>query len=111
MLWPLKTTLPPAIDAGGLSSCAMANSIVDLPHPDSPTTPTNSPGSTSRFTPSTAPTGPRGVSYSTLRSRTSRMGAFDTGPPNRPQGWVADLVEGVVEQGDCLLYTSDAADE
>ena len=48
--WPWNVTLPPVIAAGGLSSWAMANSSVDLPQPDSPTTPTNSPGVTSRST-------------------------------------------------------------
>ena len=44
--WPLNVTLPPVISAGGLSSWAIANSSVDLPQPDSPTTPTNSPRAT-----------------------------------------------------------------
>src|SRR2546421_2911267 len=96
--WPWKTTLPPVMPAGGLSSRAIANSMVDLPQPDSPTTPTNSPSSTSRSTPSTARTDPRGVAYSTRRSRTSSMRALGTDPPHRSQGRVADLVEGVVQQ-------------
>ena len=69
---PWNFTLPPVIAAGGLSSWAIANSSVDLPQPDSPTTPTNSPAWTSRSTWSTATTGQEPVSYSTVRSRTSR---------------------------------------
>ena len=37
MSLPANVTLPPVISAGGESSCAMANSSVDLPQPDSPT--------------------------------------------------------------------------
>src|SRR5438045_2349486 len=102
---PWNMTVPPVISAGGLSSRAIPNSIVDLPQPDSPTTPMNSPWLTSRSTPSTARTEPVCVAYSTRRSRTSRMGALGTeppyrSPPDRPQCRIADLVEGVVEQGE-----------
>jgi hypothetical protein len=58
---PLKSTLPPMTAAGGASSCAMANSRVDLPQPDSPTIPRNSPGYTSKLTRSTASTAPRSI--------------------------------------------------
>src|SRR5215471_14428831 len=122
MLLPLKTTPPPTMAAGGTRSWAMANSRVDLPQPDSPTMPMNSPGSRSKLTASTARTVPRSMAYSTDRSRTlstappvylgaaspagglartSLPGALDTLPPHapdRPQGRVADLVERVVEQ-------------
>src|SRR5215831_11385557 len=135
MLRPRKVTLPLVISAGGDSSWAMAKSRVDLPHPDSPTMPMNSPAARSKLTSSTARTVPRSMMYSTNRSRTSSMfpvlpagplpekpsaGALDTGPPARnwdghrakpggpsphapdwPQGGVADLVEGVVEQREC----------
>src|SRR6202034_4482229 len=94
---------------------AIANSSVDLPQPDSPTIPMNSPASTSRLTWSTAVTVPRSREYVTVRSRTSSMaalaaaarsaardasaGTLDTRPPpHRPQGGVADLVERVVDQ-------------
>ena len=43
--------------AGGESSWATANSSVDLPQPDSPTMPTNSPGRDVNDTSSTARTG------------------------------------------------------
>src|SRR3954452_17746602 len=112
--WPRNTTLPARTVAGGLSSCAIANSSVDLPQADSPTRPTNSPSCTSRSTPSTAATAPRVVTYSTWRSRTSSTGAAGTRPPpsprppDRPQGRVADLVEGVVEQGERDAEQGDA---
>src|SRR5450755_2190878 len=94
--------------AGGLNSAATANSKVDLPQPDSPTTPTNSPLRTSRSTLSTAHTGPREVLYSTRKPDTSRMGALDTYPPDRPQSRVADLVERVVEQREGCSKEGDA---
>src|SRR6516225_7518093 len=128
MLRPLKVTLPPVTSAGGTSSWAIANSRVDLPQPDSPTMPRNSPAARSKLTASTAKIVPRSMMYSTDRSRTSSTlpvvspgppsskpspGALDTGPParngggnraspgppaDRPQGRVTDLVECVVEQ-------------
>src|SRR5215218_1393262 len=110
---PLNTTLPELIRAGGLSNWARPNSIVDLPQPDSPTTPTNSPACTSRSKESTARTGPAAVSYSTLRPRTcstgsSRTGALGTGPPNGSQCGIADLVERVVEQREGGAQEGDA---
>src|SRR4051812_36169792 len=115
---PLNTTLPSLIRAGGLSSCAIPNSIVDLSQPDSPTTPTNSPGCTSRSKESTARTGPAAVSYSTVSPRTSRSGAPSSGasdicavgtaPPDRSESRVADLVECVVEQREGGSEESDA---
>src|SRR5580704_3558018 len=127
MLTPLKITLPLATPAGGLSSWAIANSSVDLPQPDSPTMPMNSPGSRSKLTPSTARTVPRSVAYSTTRSRTastapevssagavpstSLLRALDTVPPHapdRPQGRVADLVERVVQQRERGAQRDDA---
>src|SRR5215469_14727086 len=70
---PLNSTLPLTISAGGDSSCATANSSVDLPQPDSPTTATNSPGASEKLTLSTASTLPPSRRYSTDRSRTSSM--------------------------------------
>src|SRR5580698_5733373 len=105
MFWPLNATLPSLMRAGGASNCAMANSRVDLPQPDSPTMPRNSLGSRSKLTLSTAPTTPRSVTYSADRSRTTSTGSLadplDTLPPHapdRPQGRVPDLVERVIEQ-------------
>src|SRR3954453_9536307 len=115
---PRKRTLPSLIRAGGLSSWAIPNSIVDLPQPDSPTTPTNSPGCTSRSKESTARTGPAGVSYSTDSPRTSRsgvpstgtsdIGALGTGPPDGSESRVADLVERIVEQREGGAEEGDA---
>ena len=73
-LRPWKVTLPPVISAGGASSWAMAKSMVDLPQPDSPTTPMNSPGARSKVTSSTARTAPRSIAYSTVRPLTWRIG-------------------------------------
>ena len=50
MFRPRKQTLPPETRAGGASSCAIPNSSVDLPQPDSPTIPMNSPGPSSKLT-------------------------------------------------------------
>src|SRR5215467_1624209 len=104
----------------------MANSRVDLPQPDSPTTPMNSPAERSKLTWSTASTVPRSRRYSTDRSRTSRMvpeagaaglagelssGTLGTHPlyaPSRPEGRVDDLVEGVVEQRERRPQSDDA---
>src|SRR5215469_5838683 len=126
MFWPLKVTLPPVTSAGGARSWATANSRVDLPHPDSPTMPRNSPAARSKLTRSTARTVPRSMMYSTDSSRTSRTvpdslvadpssrpspGALDTYPPHAPdraQGRVADLVEGVVEQRERRAERDDA---
>src|ERR1700728_2013445 len=109
-LRPAKVTLPPVISAGGTSSWAIANSSVDLPQPDSPTTPMNSPGPRSKLTSSTARTVPRSMKYSTVRPLTWRIGS-GTGhplPSHRPQRGVADLVEGVVEQGERRPQRGDA---
>src|SRR6266516_2994494 len=126
MLRPLKTTLPVVISAGGVRSWAMANSRVDLPQPDSPTMPMNSPAARSKLTWSTARTVPRSRRYSTDRSRTSRTvpeaGAADLAgelspgtlrppppyAPGRPEGRVADLVKGVVEQRERRAQRDDA---
>ncbi len=61
MLRPLKVTLPPVISAGVTRSWAMANSRVDLPQPDSPTMPRNSPADRSKLTSSTASVVPRSM--------------------------------------------------
>src|SRR5262249_8307060 len=123
---PRKVTLPPGIPAGRTSSWAIAKSRVDLPHPDSPTMPMNSPAARSKLTRSTARTVPRSMMYSTDRSRTSRTlpDRGTAGPPvvlspgtlgthlphatDRPQGRVTDLVEGVVEQGERRSQRDDA---
>src|SRR5690348_254625 len=100
---PWNVTEPAVTAAGGDSSWATANSSVDLPQPDSPTMPTNSPVATSNDTSSTARTGLPPVAYSTVRPDTSSMGRPPEKPPgaagaDRAQRRVADLVERVVEQ-------------
>src|ERR1039458_10132060 len=123
-LRPRNVTLPPLTLAGGTSSWDIANSSVDLPQPDSPTIPMNSPGLMSKLTSSTARTSPRSVAYSTDRLRTCKIGPVyarrwtEAGlssvrtlhPPSahRPQGRIADLVEGVVEQREGGAEQGDA---
>src|SRR5579875_581084 len=123
-LVPWNSTLPPVTPAGGASSWTMANSRVDLPQPDSPTMPRNSPGWTAKLTRSTAATAPESIAYSTDRSRTARIapgpapGGREPGsvrtlatgprPPHRPQRGVADFVEGVVELGERRPQRGDA---
>jgi hypothetical protein len=54
---PSKRISPPSIRAGGFDSRVRAKPSVDLPEPDSPTSPTNSPCSRSKETFDTARTG------------------------------------------------------
>src|SRR6516225_8640907 len=113
-LVPLNRTLPPSTRAGGASSCAMANSSVDLPQPDSPTMPRNSPRLTVNDTSSTARTLPRSRTYSTDRPLTSSTdsgtGSDTLAPylPYRPQGGVPDLIKSVVQQGERRAEERDA---
>ena len=86
MLRPLKITLPPVTSAGGTSSWAIANSSVDLPQPDSPTMPMNSPGSRSKLTCSTAMIVPRSRMYSTDRSLTCEHAAAGVTAGRRQPG-------------------------
>src|ERR1700761_3761840 len=102
--WPRNVTEPAVMAAGGESNWAIANSSVDLPHPDSPTMPTNSPDATLNDTSSTACTGFL-PAYSTVRPDTSSIGkppedsqAHAAARPHWTQRRVADLVECVVEQ-------------
>src|ERR1700734_1885305 len=111
-LVPRKVTWPAVMAAGADSSWAMANSRVDLPQPDSPTMPRNSPAASSKLTSSTARTGPRSPSYSTVMPLTSRIGSPAMGHPlpaaDGTQRRVADLVEGVVEQRERGAQGGDA---
>src|SRR3984885_9184344 len=119
-LAPWKVTLPAVMAAGATSSWAIANSSVDLPQPDSPTMPRNSPAASSKLASSTARTLARSVAYSTVSPLTSRSGApgrrSGTGHLLGSPGWlahgaqrgVADLVEGVVEQGERRAQGGDA---
>src|ERR1700744_2642602 len=97
---PRKITLPATTSPGGESSCAIPNSIVDLPQPDSPTIPTNSPACTEKLTSSTARTSAASVRYSTVSPSTSSSASGTPPPLHRAQCRVADLVEGVVQQSE-----------
>src|SRR3954453_6085108 len=71
---PSKRTEPPTIFAGGCGRSPMIErAVTDLPQPDSPTTPSVLPFSTSKLTPSTARTTPSRVKKCVWRSSTSRM--------------------------------------
>src|ERR1700689_2129625 len=106
---PLNMTSPAATSAGGRSRPATPKSMVDLPQPDSPTTPRNSPGATVKLTASTARAGSPAVTYSTVRPRTSSTGASAaTLAPHRSERGVAQLVEGIVEQGEAGAEQGDA---
>src|SRR5471030_161960 len=61
---------------GGSSKPMMALPVSDLPAPDSPTTPSTSPGAISKETSSTASRVPRRVGNSTRRPRTSSSGGL-----------------------------------
>src|SRR5215472_16032076 len=65
---------PPVIRPGGGTRRMMDRAVTDLPHPDSPTMPTASPGPTSKETPSTARTTPHDVKKYVRRSSTRRRG-------------------------------------
>ena len=52
-----------------------AGPVTDLPAPNTPTTPSTSPGAMSNETPSIAFSTPRRVTNSTRRSRTERTGS------------------------------------
>src|SRR5262245_9917597 len=72
---PLKRTLPLLIAPFLPMCCMMAIATVDLPQPDSPTSPTLSPRSTVREKSMTAGISPARVEYETFRSLISRTGA------------------------------------
>src|SRR5258708_3477748 len=71
---PRNSTSPDAIRPGGSISPITAVPVIDLPAPDSPTTPRISPGAISNDTSSIAVSVPRRVGNSTLRLRTLRTG-------------------------------------
>src|SRR5690606_39111906 len=77
----------------GGSSPSSPRPSVDLPQPDSPTSPSVSPGHRSKLTPSTARTGPDSVPYQTRRSRTVSTGPDGGGPAAGPRtGRVSTLL-------------------
>src|SRR5262249_7186498 len=72
MRWSLRRISPPPIRPGGSIRPMIAVPVSDLPAPDSPTTPSTSPGMMSKETPSTATKVPRRVGNSTRKLRTLR---------------------------------------
>ena len=72
--WPSSRTSPEVTRASGGSTPRMARRVMLLPEPDSPTSPSASPRSTSNDTPSTARTTPLPLAICTCRSRTSSIG-------------------------------------
>src|SRR5262245_41220116 len=87
--WPWKRTVPPVMRPGWRRRRRIARAVTLLPHPDSPTSPTTSPGPTSRSTPTRTGAVPRGVWNSTVRPRTDRRGSVTrspttSGPPSHP---------------------------
>src|SRR3546814_5323258 len=71
MRLPSSRISPAAMRPGGSSRPMMAAPVIDLPAPDSPTTPSTSPAEISSETSSTATRVPRRVGNSTRRLRTS----------------------------------------
>src|SRR5581483_7438731 len=84
-LRPLYSTSPSARAPSG-SSPRMPRPSVDLPHPDSPTSPSTEPASISSETRSTARTEPRAVPYQSRRLRTSRTALTARGSPRPARG-------------------------
>ena len=83
---PSRRISPPAMRPGGSSRPMMALPVSDLPAPDSPTTPSTSPGAMSNETSSTASRVPRRVGNSTRRFLTSSSGGLlDDGRLADPQ--------------------------
>src|SRR5215813_8876804 len=62
---------------------------VDLPHPEGPLTPRNSPGATPSDTSSTAVTTPSGVSNRLVMWSTTRMFPAGEAADNRSDGWIS----------------------
>src|SRR3954452_9853653 len=70
---PRKRTSPSRLAPSGSNPISPRPSV-DLPHPDSPTSPSVSPGARSKLTPSTARIAPRVVPYQTRTSRAEITG-------------------------------------
>src|ERR1035438_4644039 len=96
------------IRACGGRSCAIAKSRVDLPQPDSPTIPRNSPAWSVRLTLSTALTSAASVRYETERFSTSSSGS-DTSLSHRAESRIADLVECVVDEREPCAHEGDGS--
>src|ERR1043166_6814441 len=68
---PPNRISPPTISPGGPTSRINESAVIDLPHPDSPTSPRRSPSSSGKRTPSTARTSPARVRKCVRRFLTS----------------------------------------
>src|SRR6266513_4909397 len=73
---PDKRISPLAIRPGGSIKPIIAAPVSDLPAPDSPTTPSTSPGAIAKHTSRTATSVPRRVGNSTRSARTSSSGTI-----------------------------------
>src|SRR5450755_1199758 len=84
---PPSRISPPAMRPGGSMRPMIAAPVIDLPAPDSPTTPSTSPAAIDNETSSTAVSVPRRVGNSTRRCSTIRSGSVRlTLPPNEASG-------------------------
>src|SRR5947208_4110648 len=84
---PDKRISPLAMRPGGSIKRLMPAPVSDLPAPDSPTTPSTSPGAIAKLTSRTATSVPRRVGNSTRSARTSNSGA--TAVSRRPSAVLA----------------------
>src|SRR5687768_16902994 len=92
---PASDTAPPAIRPGGSIRPTTAMPVIDLPAPDSPTTPSTSPGASENETPSTTVSTPCRVANSTRRSATSST--LGAPPPPLPESGIERITQPVAE--------------
>src|SRR5579885_179528 len=98
---PPSTMRPPAMWPGGSKRPMMAAPVSDLPAPDSPTTPSTSPGAMAKETPSTAVTSPRRVAKAMRRFSTCNSGLRSDAMAARRGAIDAQArIDGVVEEID-----------
>ena len=86
---PSKSMTPRGMRIVSARRRMIASAVVDLPLPVSPTTPTSSPGRTSRSTPRRIIPWPRRLATSTQRSRTARRGGVRSGAGSATLGGAA----------------------
>ncbi len=92
---PFSLISPAAIRPGGSSRPMIAAPVIDLPAPDSPTTPSTSPGAIENDTSSIAVRMPRRVGNSTRSLLTSRSGDLLTSAQLRVEGIPKPVAEQV----------------
>src|SRR5688572_32131159 len=83
---------PPTIRPGGSTSPRIEKPVTVLPQPDSPTSPSTSPGRTAKLTPSTALTTPARVKKWVFKSSTTRVLSLKTR--------IQDVAQAVADQVD-----------